>query len=154
MALGGRASLLRRGPDLATLGKAVAGGLPLSCIVGRKEIMELMMNGGVAFGGTFNGNPLSLAAAQVTLDELSRENGRPIETANETGKTLMEKIGDLAASHVRIPGQADRHSGDDADHDSGMKPISVPTRCRSVIGRFRNRDRDVGNRVEEPPATP
>ena len=103
MALGGAQAFYGVVPDLATLGKAVAGGLPLSCIVGRKEIMELMMNGGVAFGGTFNGNPLSLAAAQVTLDELSLENGRPIETANETGKTLMEKIGDLAASHgIRV----------------------------------------------------
>ena len=43
---------------------------------------------------------------------------------------------------------------DDADHDSGMKPISVPTRCRSLIGRFRNRDRDVGIGLRRPPATP
>ncbi len=43
---------------------------------------------------------------------------------------------------------------DDADHDSGMKPISVPTRCRSLIGHFRNGDRDVGIGLRRPPATP
>ena len=43
---------------------------------------------------------------------------------------------------------------DEADHDSGMMPISVPTRCRSLIGRFRNRDRNVGIGLRRPPATP
>ena len=46
-------------PDLATFGKAVAAGLPLSVVAGRKEIMEQMFSG-VAFGGTFNGDRKSV----------------------------------------------------------------------------------------------
>jgi glutamate-1-semialdehyde 2,1-aminomutase len=79
-------------PDLATFGKAVAGGLPLSVVAGRRDIMEQMFGGGVAFGGTFNGSPVSLAAAAATLAELSRDNGMLLEQANERGRRLMEGL--------------------------------------------------------------
>ena len=79
-------------PDLATFGKAVAGGLPLSVVAGRRDIMEQMFDGGVAFGGTFNGNPVSLAAAEATLTELSRNNGKLLEQANQRGRRLMEGL--------------------------------------------------------------
>jgi glutamate-1-semialdehyde 2,1-aminomutase len=79
-------------PDLATFGKAVAGGLPLSVVAGRRDIMEQMFGGGAAFGGTFNGNPVSLAAADATLAELSRDNGKLLDQANQRGKRLMEGL--------------------------------------------------------------
>lgn len=79
-------------PDLATFGKAVAGGLPLSVVAGRREIMEQMFGGGVAFGGTFNGNPVSLGAADATLNELSRDGGALLARANECGRKLMTGI--------------------------------------------------------------
>jgi glutamate-1-semialdehyde 2,1-aminomutase len=79
-------------PDLATFGKAVAGGLPLSVVAGRREIMEQMFGGGVAFGGTFNGNPVSLGAADATLSELSRGGGALLARANECGRKLMTGI--------------------------------------------------------------
>jgi glutamate-1-semialdehyde 2,1-aminomutase len=83
-------------PDLATFGKAVAGGLPLSVVAGRREIMEQMFGGGVSFGGTFNGNPVSLAAADAALSELSRDGGALLAQANERGRTLMTGIEDAA----------------------------------------------------------
>ena len=86
-------------PDLATFGKAVAGGPPLSVITGRKEIMEQIAGGGVSFGGTFNGNPLSLAAARATLDELSRDGGRPLAEANRRGQLLQDGIAAAAREH-------------------------------------------------------
>ena len=89
-------------PDLATFGKALAGGLALSAVAGRREIMELMMNGGVAFGGTFNGNPLSLAAARACLEELSAEEGAALARANRAGETLMEGLRKLAGEQ-RVP---------------------------------------------------
>jgi glutamate-1-semialdehyde 2,1-aminomutase len=79
-------------PDIATLGKAMGGGLALSAIAGRQEILELMFTGGVSFGGTFNGNPLSLAAGVTTIQELVRDGGEPLRTANRTGEKLMEGI--------------------------------------------------------------
>lgn len=85
-------------PDLATFGKAVAGGATLSVVAGRREIMELIFTGGVAFGGTFNGNPLSLACAAATLGELERDNGAALARANQAGRALMEGIERAAAS--------------------------------------------------------
>jgi len=79
-------------PDLATFGKAVAGGLPLSVVAGSSGIMQQMFGGGVAFGGTFNGNPVSLGAAQATLNELSHDDGAALKRANRLGRKLMDGL--------------------------------------------------------------
>jgi glutamate-1-semialdehyde 2,1-aminomutase len=92
MGLSGAQGFYNVTPDLATFGKAVAGGLPLSVVAGRREIMEQMFGGGVAFGGTFNGNPVSLAAAYATLTELARDEGKALTQANERGRRLMDGI--------------------------------------------------------------
>jgi glutamate-1-semialdehyde 2,1-aminomutase len=103
MAPGGAQAFYKVTPDLATFGKAVAAGMPLSVIAGRKEIMEQMFGGGVVFGGTFNGNPMSLAGAHASLTELSRDEGALLARANERGHTLMEGICGLARKHsVRL----------------------------------------------------
>lgn len=59
-------------PDLLTTAKALAGGLPLSAVVGRKEIMEAAHVGGI--GGTYSGNPVSCAAAIAVLDYVEKNN--------------------------------------------------------------------------------
>jgi glutamate-1-semialdehyde 2,1-aminomutase len=83
-------------PDLATFGKAVAGGTPLSVIAGKADILEQMFTSGVAFGGTFNGNPLSLAAADVCLSELSRDGGEALCRANRVGNRIKTELPRLA----------------------------------------------------------
>lgn len=84
-------------PDLATFGKAVGGGLPLSAIAGRAAILEQMCGGGVVFGGTFNGNPISLASANATLTELARDDGAALAHANRVGESLIAGIRNLAS---------------------------------------------------------
>lgn len=79
-------------PDLATFGKAVGGGVPLSVVGGKAAIMEQMFTAGVAFGGTFNGNPLSLAAADYCLSELSRDDGEALCRANRTGNRIRTEL--------------------------------------------------------------
>ena len=79
-------------PDLATFGKAVAGGFPLSVIAGRYEIMKLIEDATVLHGGSFNGNPTVLAASEATLAELSRDDGAALKTATRQGERLMEGI--------------------------------------------------------------
>jgi glutamate-1-semialdehyde 2,1-aminomutase len=86
-------------PDLATFGKAIAGGAALSAVVGSKEIMEQAVNGGVAFGGTFNGNPLALAAAGATLKELAADDGACLLQANQLGRQLMSIFRTAAQKH-------------------------------------------------------
>lgn len=59
-------------PDLITVAKSLAGGFPLSGVIGRAELMDRAVPGGL--GGTFAGSPVSCAAALATLDVLEREN--------------------------------------------------------------------------------
>jgi len=97
-ALGGAQAFYNVTPDLATFGKAIAGGLPLSAITGRADILDLVADGRVAFGGTFNGNPLALAAAQTTIDELSVDRGQPLHHANSIGEAIMQGLEQRARS--------------------------------------------------------
>jgi glutamate-1-semialdehyde 2,1-aminomutase len=83
-------------PDLATFGKAAGGGLPLSVIAGRQDILDLLFTGGVAYGGSFNGNPVSLTGAKVALEELTRDGGALLEHANRIGRVLMSGIATAA----------------------------------------------------------
>jgi len=71
---------------LITLGKAIAGGLPLSVIGGRKEVMSVIGPGLTAHGGTFNANPLSIRVSLVTLKEVLTEQ------ALHKISTLSEKL--------------------------------------------------------------
>jgi glutamate-1-semialdehyde 2,1-aminomutase len=54
-------------PDLICLAKAIGGGLPCGAIGGREDVMAVITDGRVAQMGTFNGNPLTIAAAHATL---------------------------------------------------------------------------------------
>jgi len=63
-------------PDITTLGKIIGGGLPIGAVGGRADIMELFnpsRRGVLPHGGTFNGNPLTMAAGLATLGELTPE---------------------------------------------------------------------------------
>jgi 4-aminobutyrate aminotransferase/(S)-3-amino-2-methylpropionate transaminase len=64
-------------PDLVTVAKSIAGGLPLAAVVGRAQIMDAIAPGGV--GGTFAGNPVACAAALEAIRLLEAEvaSGRP-----------------------------------------------------------------------------
>jgi 4-aminobutyrate aminotransferase/(S)-3-amino-2-methylpropionate transaminase len=57
-------------PDLITMAKSLAGGLPLSAVTGRAEIMDSVHVGGL--GGSYGGNPVACAAALATIGEMQR----------------------------------------------------------------------------------
>lgn len=59
-------------PDLATFGKGLANGYPVSAVAGRRDLMKVMEE--IFFSFTFGGETLSLAASAATLDKLRREN--------------------------------------------------------------------------------
>lgn len=80
VALGGAQSIFEIQPDLTIFGKAIAGGaLPLSAIGGKTDIMDLYSQNYVSHANTFNGYPLGLAAANTTIDILSRNGGEVYE---------------------------------------------------------------------------
>ncbi len=57
-------------PDLVCLAKAIGGGLPCGAVGGRADVMAQISDGKVSQMGTFNGNPLTMAASRVTLTEI------------------------------------------------------------------------------------
>ena len=65
----GAAQRLQVKPDLITLAKSIGGGLPLAAFGGTREVMEVVVDGRMAHFGTYNGNPLVMAAA-VAVDEI------------------------------------------------------------------------------------
>ncbi len=82
-------------PDLLTFAKSVAGGLPLSGVVGRAEIMDAVEPGGL--GGTYAGNPLACAAALATLAVFEDE--ALLERAQRLGRMLRERLEALRAAY-------------------------------------------------------
>ncbi len=72
-ALGGYQSIIGVTPDIATFGKAIGNGHPLSVIVGRRALLQRFAAApphGVALGGTFNAHPRSVAAALATIERM------------------------------------------------------------------------------------
>jgi 4-aminobutyrate aminotransferase / (S)-3-amino-2-methylpropionate transaminase / 5-aminovalerate transaminase len=85
-------------PDLVTLAKSLGGGLPLSAVVGRAEIMDAPLPGGL--GGTYAGNPLACAAALAVLDVIGEE--RLLERAVELEQQLRQGLGALEARYPSV----------------------------------------------------
>jgi 4-aminobutyrate aminotransferase/(S)-3-amino-2-methylpropionate transaminase len=74
-------------PDILITAKSLAGGLPLSAITGRAEIMDAPGVGGL--GGTFGGNPVALAAAHAVLDQMAT--GALFARANAIGAVVAKR---------------------------------------------------------------
>lgn len=90
-AKGGAQELFGVTPDLATFGKGLGNGFPLSAIVGKAEIMDLMED--VFFSGTFGGETASLAAASVVLDKVELLD---IPAAiQKTGEYLLNRLNEI-----------------------------------------------------------
>ncbi|NBD00242.1 4-aminobutyrate--2-oxoglutarate transaminase [Atlantibacter hermannii] len=74
--------------DLITMAKSLAGGMPLSAVAGRAEVMDAPAPGGL--GGTYAGNPLAIASAHAVLDVIDDE--KLCQRANELGAQLKEVL--------------------------------------------------------------
>ena len=83
-------------PDLVTFGKAVAAGFPLSVVAGKREIMDWIAEGRVVHAGSFNGNPIALAAADAALKFLAAKRGAQLRRIRRSGEALMKGIGQQA----------------------------------------------------------
>lgn len=82
-------------PDLITLAKSMAGGFPISAVIGRAEVMDAPAPGGL--GGTYAGSPLACAAALAVLDVFEREN--LLQRARGLGERLTSGLRKLAQRH-------------------------------------------------------
>ncbi|MDR3210075.1 MAG: aspartate aminotransferase family protein [Oscillospiraceae bacterium] len=85
-------------PDVMTLGKAIAGGLPMSAVVSTRKIMDEWHPG--MHGGTFGGNPLAAAAANAVLDEF--EECGVLANCAAMGAYLRERLLELKSRFAFI----------------------------------------------------
>jgi 4-aminobutyrate aminotransferase/(S)-3-amino-2-methylpropionate transaminase len=125
-------------PDLITMAKALGGGMPISAVTGRAEIMDAVAPGGL--GGTYAGNPVSCAAALAVLEIMERDDlpgrARAIEA-------LVRPLLDAVAAESPIVGEvrgrgamlavefvgADGHTPNDA----AAARISAACHARGVL---------------------
>jgi glutamate-1-semialdehyde 2,1-aminomutase len=104
--LGGYQAICGVRPDLTTFAKAIANGYPLAVLCGRADLMERFNTrpeGSVMFGGTYNGHPMSLAAALATIEILEADDraihrrlfrlGQTIETELQS---IVDRVGLVA----------------------------------------------------------
>jgi 4-aminobutyrate aminotransferase/(S)-3-amino-2-methylpropionate transaminase len=123
-------------PDMVTMAKSMAGGFPLSAVIGKAELMDKPLPGGL--GGTYAGNPLACAAALAVLDVFDEE--KLLDRSRAVGEKLTAGLKALAVKHTAI--QDVRGLGamvaielfTDGDH---ARPAAELTKriCMEAIGR-------------------
>jgi len=93
--MGGAQTLFGVTPDIATFGKAMASGYPISCLAGKRELMGLISRGAVNHSGTFNSNVTVMAAALATISELEKDD--TCTRLRQSGEALMLRLRELMA---------------------------------------------------------
>jgi 4-aminobutyrate aminotransferase/(S)-3-amino-2-methylpropionate transaminase len=116
-------------PDMITIAKSLAGGFPLSGVIGRAAIMDAPEPGGL--GGTYAGSPIACAAALAVLDVIADE--RLIDRANLIGEKLKAALAGFSTRNDTVPIAAIRGPGamvafDVVKHRGAAEPDADATR--------------------------
>lgn len=82
-------------PDLITMAKGIAGGFPIAAVVGKSDIMDAPLPGGL--GGTYGGSPVACAAALAVLEIIEEEN--LIQRSNEIGALFNTRLTAIKTAH-------------------------------------------------------
>jgi len=107
-------------PDLATFAKSFAGGFPIAMLAGSRKIMDLVGEGKVYHGGSFNSNVASIAAANISLEKMLKDEGF-FESLEQKGRVLIDGIQKISKDlnsdiHVQGLGSVFSISFTDKDH--------------------------------------
>ncbi len=114
-------------PDLMTIAKSLAGGVPLSAVTGRAEVMDAPAPGGL--GGTYAGNPLAVAAAHAVID-LMREDKLPgrgqvlgdrLKAVLQEMRATVPQIADIRGLGAMVAAEFNRVGSDEPDADFAKK---------------------------------
>jgi len=85
-------------PDLVTLGKGLASGVPCSAVIGTSEVMDALPPG--SMGSTFGGNPLSAVAALASIEIIEREG--LVENSARMGQLMIEAFGQIQQEYEQL----------------------------------------------------
>ena len=107
LGLGGAQELVGVTPDIASYGKALAGGVPFSAVAGRAAIMDLLRDGRVLSPGTFNGYPMGMRGVLTALRILERDHGAAYAEMDRIQNRIEQGITEIGARRgipVRVQG--------------------------------------------------
>ncbi|MCG3200652.1 MAG: 4-aminobutyrate aminotransferase PuuE [Gammaproteobacteria bacterium] len=114
-------------PDLMTIAKSLAGGVPLSAVTGKMEIMDAPAPGGL--GGTYAGNPLAVAAAHAVIDLMREEKlpergqmlGDKLKAVLQEMRAAVPQMADIRGLGAMVAVEFNRAGGDEPDADFAKK---------------------------------
>ncbi len=114
-------------PDLMTIAKSLAGGVPLSAVTGKAEIMDAPAPGGL--GGTYAGNPLAIAAAHAVIDvmrdeklpERGQQLGDQLKAVLQEMRAGVPQIADVRGLGAMVAVEFNRPGSDEPDADFTKK---------------------------------
>jgi len=96
LAYGGGQEMFGMEPDLTTLGKIIGGGLPVGAVCGSAEIMQVFNPAGghakVPHAGTFNANPITMAAGKATLEKFSAAEVKKLNSLSDSFRTKLTQL--------------------------------------------------------------
>ena len=130
VAPGGAQELYGVTPDLTTMGKIIGGGLPVAAFGGRAEVMDLMdprREPNLPQGGTYNGNPLGMAAGVAAMKELTPD---VYEDLNRKGARVKDQLTEVFASHG-VPAQVNSAGSLLAIHFTDVPVVDYRTKATS-----------------------
>jgi len=145
VAPGGAQQMYGITPDLTTMGKIIGGGLPVAAFGGRGDVMELLdprREENIAQGGTYNGNPLGMAAGLATMTELTPD---VYEELNRKGARVAELLAEVFASH-HVPVQVNSAGSMFALHFTERPVVDY----RGVAGANKKRAADCETDGDQP----
>jgi 4-aminobutyrate aminotransferase len=125
-------------PDLMCIAKSLAGGVPLSAVTGKAEIMDAPAPGGL--GGTYAGNPLAIAAAHAVIDVMAEERlpergqmlGDKLKGVLEGLRGEVPQIVDIRGLGAMVAVEFNRKGSDEPDADMA-KRVQAEALARGLI---------------------
>ncbi len=125
-------------PDLMTIAKSLAGGVPLSAVTGKAEIMDAPAPGGL--GGTYAGNPLAIAAAHAIIDVMHEEKlpergaklGEQLKAVLEGMRKEIPQIADVRGLGAMVAVEFNKAGSDEPDADF-TKKVQAEALKRNLI---------------------
>ena len=93
-------------PDLTALGKIIGGGFPVGAVAGRADVMGVFEEGGgLPHGGTFNANPVTMAAGMATMQSMTRQAFDSLNAMGERGRNEFDEAFKRAGIKAQVSGQ-------------------------------------------------
>jgi glutamate-1-semialdehyde 2,1-aminomutase len=108
VAPGGAQGLFGVSPDVTAMGKIVGGGMPAGAFGGRADVMALFdpVDGAIAHAGTFNGNPMTMAAGEVTMSALTPDAYRRMSDLGDSLRGRLQAVFDELDVDAQVTGVA------------------------------------------------